>query len=238
MDYRDEPVLDMTPSAEKKHKKIESCLKSIVEGDYSSCLDEDFKRKYLELMDLFQEYQNELIAGSDMKMSCQRGCGTCCNHWVDDVYSFEAEIIADYVREKMPHMIDRITVLFHDDEVELSRLKEMLDVKFLDNPDECEDMDPVDLLLSCFYQLERSCAFLNSNSECSIYPVRPMVCRTYVNLGDVLNCDPDYINDQPAKTCIVDVKDEAESMLEELHFKYDRFDDERGLRSLVRMCLS
>jgi hypothetical protein len=71
-----------------------------------------------------------------------------------------------------------------------------------------------------------------------IYPVRPLTCRMYLSTSDPLRCNPDYIHASLTPTMIIDLSEEANRILDRLHFRFQRFDGDTGLRSLLLKHLS
>ncbi len=190
-------------------------------------------------MDLLEKYQKAVIKESEFRIACAKGCSTCCFHWVEDVYSFEAQMIGQYIRENMPRDMERIKKTCREDEKLLTILQEAVDDKIQENFQEIEKegIDSVDLLLASFYQLKRPCPLLSAGGECSIYPVRPLTCRIYVNLSDPRFCDPRYIHDDDIRTYLLDMEEDANSMLDDIHSRFDIYNGDTGLRSLLIKCL-
>lgn len=200
-----------------------------------SPLEKSFREGYDSVCRMIDEYQRILLESSDYSVRCKSGCCSCCNHWVEDVNSFEAEIIADFIKTVMPHRLDQILRQSRDDCRELEHLQKMVDDK-LALPDEdgsTESIDNVDLLLGVFYQMKRPCPLLRKDGTCSIYPIRPITCRIYVSFSDPMKCDPEYIIATESPTAILDLSEIANELLDSLHFRYIRFDGDTGLRSLL-----
>jgi hypothetical protein len=79
---------------------------------------------------------------------------------------------------------------------------------------------------------------LSPDARCMIYPVRPLTCRMYVSVSDPLRCNPDYIHASTPPTMIIDLSEEANRIVDKLHFKFLRYDGDSGLRSLLLKYLS
>ena len=106
--------------------------------------------------------QEDRSAERDL-IACGPGCGYCCV--VNVSLSIPEAVIITRFLERLP-------------EPELNRQKEKLDqlwcaVRGLDDEER----------LAC----KRSCAFLDDVSNCSIYPVRPLLCRSVTSV-DVRHC--------------------------------------------------
>jgi Fe-S-cluster containining protein len=158
---------------------------------------------------------------------------------VEDVYSFEAVLISAFVKDTMPMRIPEIVESFERDVREMEKLDRIVSSRLMHrrrNP-ETVGIDSVDLLLASFYQLRRSCAFLEEDGSCGIYEVRPLTCRIYMSFSTPEYCDPDYINVSDIHTYLLDIEEEASELLDRLHVKYDAFGNDLGLRSLMVKCL-
>jgi len=234
------PKLPIPDAARSIHRHIICRIKDLLAGDVSSPLDPLFMRGYREVLDLFEKYQREVIRHSGFRLTCSKGCMRCCCHWVEDVYCFEAEIIADFIRRTAGDRVGEIVEKFREDIAEMTRLDAIVARKLAEHAGAsgAGDIDQVDLLLACFYQMGRPCALLGPDAACGIYPVRPITCRIYVSFSDPAFCDPDYINIADVRTYLLDFEEEASELLDRLHLKYDRFGSDTGLRSVLVKCLT
>lgn len=236
------PKLALSEKALKTNSLIVGKIKELYKGNYSCPLEPGFLKIYREILTLFGLFQREVIEESTYKVTCTEGCTSCCSHWVEDVYSFEGEIIADYFRRQFPEKVEEIKRKFREDEECLIRLDEIVTIKMekvaADVKDEASKIDPVDLLLASFYQLNRPCAFLTKENLCSIYKVRPLTCRIYISFSDPSQCDPSNINGSETMTYLCDMEEEANEILDRIHKRYERFNGDMGLRSLVYKYLS
>ncbi len=212
-------------------RSIEDILADLINRPELKPSDDEFYSAWRRLLDLYDRFQNEVMKASGINIVCHAGCSTCCFHWVEDVYSFEAIMISRYIAYHFPASIMEITGSFRDDADALNSLRKFVDEKAMEYPDEVPD--PYELLLSCFYQLERPCALLDAAGSCSIYPVRPLTCRDYLNLRDPDACLPDRINTEDPGTFILYLSDTASERLEQLHRRFDAFNDNRSLRNLL-----
>lgn len=225
--------LSLPASARIIHKEIETVIRRLLQSDIPSPLHPDFISIYNEFLSLFKQYQYEVIKHSKYSITCKKFCTFCCLHWVEDVYSFEAEIIADFVKKNIPKQISLIIETCKKDEDELITLNAIVENKLHENihHKEVGKIDSVDLLLTSFYQLKRPCTFLN-NRECLIYQVRPLTCRTYVSFFDPVLCKPENINESEIPTYLLDLEESGSRLLDTLHEKYNRY-DKTGLRAAI-----
>ena len=216
---------------EKILGKIKSLLKSLLEEKHTESISDTFKKTYLQILALFDDFVDLYMKLNDHNTTCSKGCGNCCNHWAYDVYSFEAQIIANHLIDNnadISLIIESIT----EDEAVFHKLETAVKQKTKEL--EAENIDQQDALLSAFYLMNRPCEFLNAQGACSIYAIRPMICRAFLNTTDPKNCiHENMFNDE--STLIIKLDDECENILDALHVKYGGSD--LGLRSQVKKYL-
>lgn len=232
------PLPDRIPAGSSDHAReihthIVQSIRALSGPTVDNALDTDFKSRFTELLNLFDRYQTQVLSDVERHQTCIAGCSSCCYHWVEDVYSFEAEIIADFIRTRFPDRIPMIIRRFQEDERALSELDE----KLCENGHVDDDTVYFEQLLDEFFQLRRSCALLELDGTCSIYPVRPLTCRTYLSFSDPKLCDPANSRNGGGDTWILDMEENAANLMDRLHLQFDRFDGDTGLRSLVAKCL-
>lgn len=234
------PLLPIPPAAEKIHADIIKILREILDAHYPDCDNEDFRRSYLDAMMLYDEYQREAVAASGDTLACRAGCWICCCHYAEDVYSFEAAIIASRVKQLPAAARARIEESCEKAVYRIERLKKIVLEKL--SLDEYKSLsgesDPDEILLNSYYQLRNRCPFLDETDGCAIYQIRPLTCRAYINLGDPSVCPPEMINEADTVTYILDLDDEANDLLDELHFRYEKYPEDTALCSLVLKYLS
>ena len=226
--------LPIPTSAKTIHRGIVKSLKNLINCNLPSPLHPDFISAYEEILKRFHQFQNEVIRNYGKKVSCKKGCTYCCLHWVEDVYSFEAEIIADYTKKNFPKRVNTIIKRFQEDEEELVRLNDIMEQKLIENQEDKKiaSIDTTDLLLDSFYQIKRKCAFLSDDRTCIIYKVRPLTCRIYVSFSDPEFCSPECINISTIPTYLLDLEESASRILDDLHERYNRY-NKSGLRTLL-----
>jgi Fe-S-cluster containining protein len=233
------PPLPVPPSAKETHKKIYDRLGALSASDFSSCLEPQFKKTWKEILNLIDRYQKEIAAASRMTMSCAKGCSACCCHWVEDVNSFEAELIAEHIKANFSDKIPSLLSRCRRDEETLRKLNDIVEAKIAaahsDEP--FRDVDTVDLLLASFYRLRLPCPLLDKN-VCIAYPVRPLTCRMYVSFTAPSQCSPDCIDEGDIPTYLFDLEERADAIIDGLHFKFLKFANDTGLRSLIAKYLS
>lgn len=229
------------PDARRAHDDVVAVLRRMHETAGDSCMTTEFRRLYHRFLDLLNTFQQLVLIDEGRRVSCREGCAYCCCHYVEDVNSFEAQIIAAYVLEHYSQQVVDIRAQCEKDVTAISRLDEITGAVVDDNADaiarERAQFDRVDLLLAGFYQLRRPCPLLDSRGRCLVYPVRPITCRIYVSFSDPQRCRPEHIQEGDAPTALLDLEEEANSLLDDLHFRFDRHGGDTGLRSLLLACL-
>lgn len=114
----------------------------------------------------YDAYVSAVLATGDTKVTCSRGCGHCCSHYVTSVEPFELAFLHGRIRKTADYpsrlvALHRRAALFNR---LLSEEKE----------DEAEDRS-----LFRYYLRDVPCPFLSSAGECGVYESRPMSCRMF-----------------------------------------------------------
>ena len=226
--------LPVPPPASVIHKDIVLLLKKLISLHCVSPLCSDFIAVYQKTLEQFARYQQVIIDNYGKRSTCKKGCSHCCHHWVEDVYSFEAEIIADYIKKHFPEKVGAIIKQFKEDEQEIARLNDIVEQKLAEHRanKEVAGIDPGDLVLASFYQLQRPCALLSPDGSCTIYTVRPLTCRIYISFSDASRCRAEYINEKDIPTYLLDLEEDASKLLDTLHDIYNRY-NKSGLQVLL-----
>jgi len=234
------PLLPIPPSARKIHDEIIGILRGLLDADHPGCDNGEFRRSYTRAMELYDAYQRESVAASGDSLACREGCWICCCHYPEDVYSFEAELIASHVKTLPAETRARIEESCEAAVYRFERLKSIVREKL--SLDEyktvSEESDPDEILLNSYYRLRNRCPFLDGTDRCMIYRIRPLTCRAYINLGDPSVCPPEMINETDTVTYILDLDDEANGILDRLHARHERYPEDTALCSLVLKYLS
>lgn len=230
------PPIPLTPQARATHADIVLALRHLKNAGYRSPLEPQFTSAYREILVSIERFQQQVLAGEIRVLSCRKGCMACCCHWVEDVTSFEAQILAEHIRRVMPERIGHILETCQADIEAIEALDRHVDdtlrtygIARAENA----SIDHTDLLLASFYRFRRPCPLLDSRGLCSVYDLRPLTCRIYVSFSPPGRCDPDYDNEEDIPTCLLDLEESANSLLDELHAMYDCCDNDTSLRSLL-----
>jgi Fe-S-cluster containining protein len=107
--------------------------------------------------------------------SCKKGCSECCHLRVDTT-AIEADMIQRHVKEHFDHM-DKLKLV--------SRIRE--NGKYYPEPRTFGEEYPGDLAEG-YFQRHIPCPFLSKERACTIYEVRPLLCRTYIVFSNPQQC--------------------------------------------------
>jgi Fe-S-cluster containining protein len=234
------PLLSVPRPALDLQKTIMARLKKLIARRYKSSLCKGFKAEYARILGLFEEYQHEVIKAGPYTMTCKKGCGTCCYHWAEDVYSFEGKILSEHIRKNRGPEIPSIITALKQDALWRERIKSAVTESMKNSyyKKTLGTTDPYDIVLSGFYQLKRPCPLRGKDGSCSVYAIRPLTCRIYVSFSHPRYCRPENINDGKAETYLLDLEKDDSDLFDELHFMYDECEGETGLRSMMLKLLS
>jgi Fe-S-cluster containining protein len=225
--------------ARRIERTIVAILRQLIAAAYPTCLDKRFIAAYSEVLRLFADYQREVLASYPHRVTCGAACGMCCNHWPEDAYSFEVQLIADYLRRQRSRDIGTIRAALAADIGCLTRIRRMVDKRFTDPVQRkaLGDIDPYDVVLSAFYQFQRPCPLLDKKGSCAIYRIRPLTCRVYMSFSPPELCNPHTILGDEARTYLLDLERDTSELFDKLHFMYDVFDGDTGFRSMLHRAL-
>jgi len=126
-----------------------------IAGDTLSRPDVDAAIHAIRLVQQFADTTSRQLVGNDSRIDCQDGCAHCCIVNVS-VLQPEADSIAKHLFEK--RSAEELLDLYQG----ISRLEK--DTYYLDEEERIMARQP--------------CAFLDNSGSCSIYPVRPLLCRS------------------------------------------------------------
>lgn len=228
-------------AAQRTHGQIVRLLDGLWDARHGSPLDPKFAGPYREFLALVDRYQRELLEAEHRVPSCAAGCMMCCCHWVEDVYSFETEVIAARIRRRHGDRLAAIVAACRRDMDVMERLDRELDSSPAPGKGAGEGDGPdqrTERLLGAFYALRRPCPLLTAERRCLVYDVRPLTCRVYLSFSPPSRCDPEYADERDVPICLVDLEESASALLDRLHERYDRFGNDTSLRSVLAACLA
>lgn len=128
----------------------------------------DFFTRVLHRLDAYVELYAE-------HAKCQRGCSYCCASLPVDVFPVEYQNIARFIRTELL-VEQQANILRHIEGGKRS------------HPDYFNAGGDFETL---YRNYRMPCIFLDEARACMIYPVRPIVCRTYLSFTDPALCDDD-----------------------------------------------
>ncbi len=169
----------------------------------------------------FDKLQSIELSGDPV--SCKKGCALCCHHWVEDVYSFEIDLIVETLKKKKPDKIERILKDCQDDEATLISVVEEATERGVEDEE---------TILNLFYQKMVPCPLLSESGECTVYDVRPLTCRSFFSREDTKLCHPDNSFRDESATFLIPLGDELEDRLDNVHIELDKYET-TGLRSTL-----
>jgi len=126
-----------------------------IAGDALSRPDVDAAVHAIRLVQRFADTTSRQLVGKDSRIDCRDGCAHCCIVNVS-VLQPEADSIAEHLFEK--RSAEELLDLYQG----ISRLEK--ETYYLDEEERIMARQP--------------CAFLDGSGSCSIYPVRPLLCRS------------------------------------------------------------
>lgn len=111
-------------------------------------------------MDLIYSFFDAFSEQAKSHITCTKGCSFCCH---DKIFLTKTESlpILEYIKE---HNIKPDRILAKKQQ----RAKDFFQLKWKD----------------------RKCPFLDKDQNCSIYPVRPIICRSHNSIEDPIKCKP------------------------------------------------
>lgn len=180
-----------------------------------------------QLHKIYDEYCESVIDTEKKQVACLKGCSLCCNHWVEDVYSFESNAIINFLKVNYPKLLQRISIESSGAEQEMEELSNLFTFE-----DETQ-------LLQKFYELNIPCPLLNAEGDCIIYEVRPLTCRSFFSRDRNRFCQTPVIDDEIDGTYMVLFGEQIESILDEIHFLVDNYHSvPTSLRSMLANCIN
>ncbi len=135
----------------------------------------------------------ELRIGA-LPKACYKGCGTCC-HQIVDVLNWEESLVIGFLRREMPTK-QKLQVR--------ANLKSWFSAfngaTRPANRDTPLSLAEISAVRAVFRQRRIACPFL-LNNQCSIYRVRPVVCRSHIVPDNPQECfdDPGRVGTQLAR---------------------------------------
>jgi Fe-S-cluster containining protein len=155
-----------------------------------------------QILPVIQSLENSLIEGvtaqyaeAGRTVSCKAGCGACCRQMVT-LSIFEAEALAVWIRSLPEPQQQQLELRFHQ---ALTGLANAGLVDRMINEDWLAESDSARKLALDYLHQRIPCPFLEDES-CSIYPIRPLICREYLVTSPPEHCfDPATLKAVPVR---------------------------------------
>ena len=146
-----------------------------------------------ELFNAIQEAHNRAERERNIRITCSRGCWFCCTHFIE-VSLQECEGIVYWLNQHQgvrSEFIERYAIWqakVSDHEPLFQQVCQKL-TEAREHPVNPVFIKALAQTADAFNSLGITCPFL-VNEECSIYPVRPVVCAEYATVSPVSYCKP------------------------------------------------
>ncbi len=118
-----------------------------------------------DLQELYSRIDAEIAA---MNLPCAKGCGNCC-YYAIFMTTLEGQVIADYLKQLEPEKAQKLASNLVG-WINHCQSKPAVDASLRDN-----DLQEIG---NATFTAKIPCPFL-LGGECGIYPVRPLICRSY-----------------------------------------------------------
>jgi Fe-S-cluster containining protein len=136
------------------------------------CIDTNLGIDYL--MTIYR-YFDKILEPIHHISSCKKGCSFCCKIIVSTT-ALEAELIRSFMINKYPNNI-------------IKEIYKKIDANKDNYPQPLkENRRYPEATTGSFQQLDIPCPFLSDESTCTIYDVRPFVCRRYLVFSESEKC--------------------------------------------------
>lgn len=153
----------------------------------------------------FDKFQKETFQSGNYLVDCRAGCSECCNHWVEDVYGFEAELILERVKLTDSETQEQIARRAVSSIYQFERI--------ISNDPGADELT----LLNTFYRERIPCPLLDENGLCRFYEVRPLTCRGFFSESFERYCSGKGDENQQSGTYMVLPSEKIQSLLDDIH---------------------
>ena len=163
----------------------------------------------------YDRYIDHVIASENLAVSCQSGCGACCEYELArGVSALEALHIYHHIRS-WPDIGD----IYEACGANMVTFQKLLYGLIQRDGQPLTPEDPrIHEAHMAYIQLKRPCAFLDRDSgQCRIYPVRPIVCRFFFSFSPAQWCNIGHPNWPQRDSRHINLPQEAKVHLEAIN---------------------
>jgi Fe-S-cluster containining protein len=146
----------------------------------------------------YEDYVRAVVSTGNENVTCSRGCGHCCSHYVSSVEPFELVRLHGLAR-RSPAYPARL-VAFHR---RVSLYKSLLGGRL--------DEEADDRALFRYFLRDLPCPFLTEAGACGIYESRPMSCRMFFSMSHPSLCRGKAAASPGNRNFIVELPDDIEA---------------------------
>ena len=147
-------------------------------------------RNLTQILPILHSLSDSVIASVGSKLSqagqpisCKAGCGACCRLMVP-LNLFEAEALAAWIRSQPEAKQQELALRFEN---ALAKLAAAGLVDRMVSEDWRVQSDSALKIVNDYFSAQVPCPFLEDES-CSIYPIRPLICREYLVTSPAEQC--------------------------------------------------
>lgn len=148
----------------------------------------DLTYKMLEISSVVADMGARAAHRLGLKVSCRMGCAHCCRQLVP-LSASEAAMVFEFVKTTAEPRKSKICNRFSAAVAHLDKIGLHSELKRLDDPAVSDEEQMA--ITRKYFEQQIACPFLE-NECCSIYAVRPSMCREYLVCSPADNCRDPY----------------------------------------------
>lgn len=159
----------------------------------------------------YDAWAGAVTATGNTGVTCRKGCGHCCSHYVSSVEPFEIVRLHGRIRRD-PSYPSRL-VAFHR---RATLFRGLLEGRL--------DEEADDRALFRYYLRGQPCPFLSAAGECGVYDARPMSCRMFFSQSHPSLCKGKLAASPGNRNFILELPDDVEATLARASALLERFE--------------
>lgn len=164
----------------------------------------------------YDAWASAAIATGNSEVTCRKGCGHCCSHYVSSVEPFEIVRLHGRIRRD-PAYPSRL-VAFHR---RASLFRGLLEGGLREGR---LDEEADDRALFRYYLRGQPCPFLSAAGECGVYDSRPMSCRMFFSQSHPSLCKGKLAASPGNRNFILELPEDVEAALARSSALLERFE--------------